>query len=372
MQADAPQRYPRRLLLAVTGLSPQVLAGTLHALAVAGEPAFVPTAVHLITTSEGAERARLALLSGQPGWFHRLREDYALPPIAFDAHHIHVVHDRAGQALADIRSPADTLACADFITEKLRQFSADSRAALHVSIAGGRKTMGYFAGYALSLFGRAQDRLSHVLVGEPFEGSWRFFDSTPFESLIDSRPAAVSLADIPFVSLRHGLPAAVLDGSAGFEATVAAVRASLGPPTLDIDFGSREVHAAGRRFRLTPANLAMLAMFARLAAAGAPPQPAPAKERPDPVWARRYLSELRAISGLMGGTDQTLRALKHGMDGNDFWQRLSRLHRALRKALGPAACQYQIDGGSRKPHLYRLALAPEAVRLRDSRRRDPS
>jgi CRISPR-associated protein (TIGR02584 family) len=35
-----------------------------------------------------------------------------------------------------------------------------------MSIAGGRKTMGFYAGYALSLYGRAQDRMSHVLVEE--------------------------------------------------------------------------------------------------------------------------------------------------------------------------------------------------------------
>jgi CRISPR-associated protein (TIGR02584 family) len=46
---------------------------------------------------------------------------------------------------------------------------------LHVSIAGGRKSMGFFAGYAFSLFGRTQDRLSHVLVNDPFESFPDFY-----------------------------------------------------------------------------------------------------------------------------------------------------------------------------------------------------
>jgi CRISPR-associated protein (TIGR02584 family) len=41
--------------------------------------------------------------------------------------------------------------------------TADPQASLHVSIAGERKTMGFYVGYALSLFGRTQGRLSHVL-----------------------------------------------------------------------------------------------------------------------------------------------------------------------------------------------------------------
>ena len=43
--------HPRRILLAVTGLSPQVVTETLYALGVAeqGEAAFLPTDIHLIT-----------------------------------------------------------------------------------------------------------------------------------------------------------------------------------------------------------------------------------------------------------------------------------------------------------------------------------
>ena len=78
-----PAQYHRRILLAVTGLSPQVVTETLYALAVKREPAFVPTEVVVVTTAEGAERVRLSLLSEDPGWFERLRRDYDLPPIAF-------------------------------------------------------------------------------------------------------------------------------------------------------------------------------------------------------------------------------------------------------------------------------------------------
>ena len=371
MQTLPPAAYPRRILLAVTGLSPQIVTETLHALAVGGEQPFVPTEIHLITTAEGAERARLALLSEEPGWFHRLRRDYALPPIAFDGDHIHILRDAAGAPLADIRSPQDSLACADFITETVRGLSADPNAALHVSIAGGRKTMGFFLGYALSLFGRPQDRLSHVLVSEPFENSWDFFYPTPYENVIetagkrlaDARDARLSLADIPFVSLRHGLPNRLLDGSAGFEATVSAARATLGPATLEIDLGARQVHAAGRSFRLPPAALALLAVFARRAMSHAPALAAPPKDVPDPAWAERYLCELRAITGPHADLSTTEHALRLGMDGSYFSSRLSKLRSALDKQLGPAAGAYRIDDGGRKPHRYRLALDGEAVKV---------
>lgn len=164
---ESPESYPRRILLAVTGLSPQVVTETLYVLAVQAKPAFVPTEIHLITTRQGAEHARLNLLSRQIGWFHRLRADYALPEIAFHAKCIHVIPDAAGGELDDIRTPADNARAADFVTERVRALTSDPDCTLHVSIAGGRKTMGYYLGYALSLFGRGQDRLSHVLVSAP-------------------------------------------------------------------------------------------------------------------------------------------------------------------------------------------------------------
>lgn len=371
MQAEAPRTCSRRILLAVTGLSPQIVTETLYALAIATDPPFIPTEIHLVTTAEGAERARLALLSDKLGWFHRLCHDYALPSIAFDATHIHVLRDTDGRPMSDIRSPQDNLACADFITEQVRTLTADPDTALHVSIAGGRKTMGFFLGYALSLFGRPQDRLSHVLVSEPFENTWAFFYPTPYENVIetadkklaDARDARVSLAEIPFVSLRHGLPSALLDGRANFNATVDAARAALGPARLEIDLGSREVRAAGRSFRLPPAELAILAVFARRALAGEPALPAPPKDVPDMAWAARYLRELRAIVGPLRDMSSAEHALRGGMDGSYFSSRLSKLRSALDKHLGPAASAYRIDDGGNRPHRYRLALEAEAVQL---------
>jgi len=148
-------------------------------------PAFVPTASELITTKEGAERAKLSLLSADPGSLDRRRGDYQLPPIAFGERSLHTLEGADGGALEDIRSPADNLLAADFITETVRGLTADADSALHVSIVGGRKTMGYYLGYALSLFRRPQDRLSHVLVSEPFESSWNFFYPSPYSRVIE-------------------------------------------------------------------------------------------------------------------------------------------------------------------------------------------
>jgi len=365
----APSDFKKRILLAVCGLSPQIVTETIYALATAGDQPFIPTEVHLITTIEGAQRAELSLLSDDMGWFHKLCADYELPSIAFTRKHIHIMRNAQERGLEDIRSVSDNEAAADFITQRVREFTADRNSALHVSIAGGGKTMGFYLGYALSLYGRAQDRLSHVLVSEPFEHSMDFFYPTPYSrvlqtrdgKLVDTAMAEVTLAEIPFVSLRHGLPEGLLSGHASFNETVGAAQAALAPPFLLLQPSRRQIVAAGKTIVLPPAELALMAVFARRAKCGEPPLAAPAKDVPDAAWSERYLREYRRIVGPHADLEATEHALRYGMDGATFSVHKSRLERRLRAALGPAAVRYRIDDGGTRPRRYRLALDPDAV-----------
>ena len=366
-----PCSFRRRVLVAVTGLSPQVVTETLYSLAVQQTPTFVPTEVHLITTAEGANRARLSLLSESPGGFHGLRKDYDLPEIEFSEKNIHVLIDANGNSLDDIRTPEDNRMAADLITALVRELTADPESALHVSIAGGRKTMGFFLGYALTLFGRPQDRLSHVLVSSPFESSYHFFYPTPHTKVIevgdkqlaDTAAAQVTLAEIPFVSLRHGLPDALLKGHASYNEAVEAVQRALGHASLVVDLKRKCVTASGSQFHIAPAQLALLAVFVRRLLNSDQAISAPGKDSPDKEWACRYLVELRAIVGQLGDTDSSEHALRNGMDGSYFSTTLARLHKVVKRHLGAAATPYLINDGSRRPRLYSLNLPVTAVTL---------
>lgn len=370
--ASTPARYGRRVLLAVCGLSPQIVTETIYALATQPDETgacFVPTEVHLLTTGTGARQAELSLLSQDRGWFHKLCADYQLTGIAFDRSHIHVMCDVNGNLMDDIRTGQDNSDAANFITAQVRQLSADPDCALHVSIAGGRKTMGFYLGYALSLYGRPQDRLSHVLVSEPFESSWDFFyPSTdrrviniPNKGVFDTATAQVSLAIIPFVSLRHAT--AMVDGNASFDQTVQAARKALAPAQLTLDLRGRRILAAGKVIELPPAELALLAVFARRLKKGLPPIEAPHKEVGDQAWAASYLCEYRAITGKLADIKTTEDALRHGMDGAYFSPRKTKLEKRLKAALGPAAFAYRISDGGTRPRKYQLALPPETVRF---------
>lgn len=272
-----PQDHARRLLVAVTGLTLPVVTETLYALAVKQEPPFVPTEVRLITTAVGAELAKRLLLQPETGQFHRLCADYDLPPITFGPEHVHVLQDADGRPLDDIRSLVDNERAADDIINVVRDLTSDDECALHVSIAGGRKTMGFYGGYALSLYGREQDRLSHVLVDPPYEGHRDFFYPTPESVVIqsdgqsyDAREAKVTLAKIPFVRLRDSLAPELRKDAASFSAVVADAQRALPPLALELDPANRLVTAGGESFHMGPAWYATYWMLAERARSGRP------------------------------------------------------------------------------------------------------
>ena len=368
-----PADFSRRVLLVVTGLSPQVVTETIYALGAGHSDSGVPTEVHLITTAEGRKRAELALLSDSPGWFRQLVRDYDLPEMRFDADQIYCVTDSSGRPLEDIRTVEDNERLADLITAKVRELTSDDCCALHASIAGGRKTMGFYLGYALSLYGRPQDRLSHVLVSEPFESCWNFFYPTPNSQVIetregalaDTRDAEVTLAEIPIVSLRHGLPEALLNDGGTYSETVAAARRALEPPKLVIDQPGRRIQAGGVVVKLPPRELALYSVFARRAQNGQPPIAAPPKEVGDGGWAKRFIDEYGLVKSCeFDNNDRTKKALEKGMDGDYFSMTKTGLHHKLKKYLGAAASNYLIDDGGTRPRQYSLKLPKNAISFR--------
>lgn len=358
--AMKPSNYPRRVLLAAAGMTPQVLTETLYALGQQMEP-FFPTEVHVVTTMPGRERILLELLGEESPWFRRLYRDYDFPKPTFGAEHIRVIaHEDA--PLADIRNEAENAVAADTIAAQVRELTADADCALHVSIAGGRKTMGYFAGAALSLYGRAQDRLSHVLVSEAYEGNTQFFYPSPRQRVIytrDNKPldaaeATVTLADIPFVRLRQWLPAEFLHHARPFREAIEQARLVLEPQTLQVDVARRTVRMGGREARAPQAEMAFfLWILERQREGDLVPCPSDGGGEMEP--AEEFLHVYRRVHGDVGAEGRTVAALRKGMERGYFLERRSRWNRWLREAMGPAAQEFRVEGkGTRGAMRYRL------------------
>ena len=366
-----PEDFPHRVLFTISGLTPQIITETIYSLAVRQEPRFVPTRLVVMTTSDGANRVRLTLQGSDPGWLARLCDDYKLPPIAFATDDVRILRDSKGIELSDIRTGADNQAAADAITETVRELTADPECALHVSLAGGRKTLGFFAAYASSLYGRAQDRLSHVLVSSEFEANPEFYYPTLYDRVIytrDGKPlntkdADVSLADIPFVRMRNGLSEALRTGRATYAEAVAAVQGKLDPPRLVINLLTQAITAGRTTFHLAPRFLAFYAWMAR-------------RRLSDEPWVEKsdsgglaadlkhqmeFLEEYARLST----RDEDEMATSEGMTPDSLRQRISALKAVLlERIVDPMPERYLVKNvGQRGRSLYGLDLPPKSITI---------
>lgn len=362
----------RKILLSVSGMSPQIITETLYALATGPQP-WLPDEIHLITTLQGKQNAALELLEGKKHFSQLLNEYQITQPIHFNVESIEVITNQAGEALADLRTPADNEAAADCIVHRIREFTSSPDTELHVSIAGGRKTMGFYAGYALSLFGRANDRLSHVLVSEAFESHRDFFYPAKATRVIhdrngkplDASQAQVWLAQIPFVRMRNLMQENALPAKASFSEIVSMIDQLAMSPDVVIEPSEGRVTVGNMAIDLPPREMGLYLLFIRRLERGQSPIKLIKSDCSQEI-AEEYLSALHGIKGHDGETDSTRKALKKGMDRDYFDSLKSRLNKSLEKALGRrGAAKYQIQSGQRGSGTFFLDIEPERIRVKE-------
>ena len=370
-----PSQYSVRKLIAVSGMSPQIVTETLYALATREKKPFIPTEVHIITTTDGAQNAELNLLRAgkdKKGWFNRLCQELGLSGIEFSRENIHVIVDADNNPLSDIKTPEDNEAAASFITEFIRTQSQDGDAALHVSIAGGRKTMGYYLGYALSLFGREQDRLSHVLVSEAYEGNPSFYYPTQNGDIIfdnrggkniplDPAQAKVMLADIPFLRINNDEAKNTMVGFS-FSDTVRATQELLNPATLQIDSRNQLLIMNSHELRLQDQRFAFYCWIIDQQLKGQPLL-SPFNKQEQFRYSIEFLSFYEQVKGEMGTIEKTEAAFKdNGMTKDYVSQTVTRINEDIKKQLGNiASIPFLVEKQRGVSHPYRVTVSGENI-----------
>ena len=166
------EKPTRTILVAGVGLSPAVLTNTVWALAHEKKP-IIPDEVVAITTRTGRRCIEEQLMASS-GWsrlFQTLEKEglEVWDKLAFGASDSIRILGDGKIDFDDIATPDQNDAAADFILKVLRQYTEDPGTRVIASIAGGRKSMSALMISCMSLLGRAQDRVCHVLVNEPYE-----------------------------------------------------------------------------------------------------------------------------------------------------------------------------------------------------------
>ncbi len=187
-------------LICVSGLTPQIITESLFCLSIQKKTEI--DELFIITTERGKEvilgRDESEYTPSIPldDEINRMCEKYNIKKPVFPEDDKHIIVAREESiGLPDIRSDRDNILFPNRLCEFLREKSADPENVLYCSLSGGRKTMSAFLALALSIFGRENDRLFHVLTSEEHEFKG-FFPETEDEI------NALELSEIPFVRLR--------------------------------------------------------------------------------------------------------------------------------------------------------------------------
>lgn len=203
----------KNILLCVSGLTPQIITETLYALNI--KKKIKIDEIVIITTSRGEDVINgvdKILNEGFPKNKTKEERNYpALKKVLFKYHEIYkknkfvnpdlkfkVINAREEDLdLYDVRSDKDNILFPNKLIEVFKKYASPEKDnILHCSLSGGRKTMSVDMALAISIFGRENDKLYHVLVDKSFEYSDFFFPETKMQDKL------VEISEKPYFRLR--------------------------------------------------------------------------------------------------------------------------------------------------------------------------
>lgn len=268
------------VLVACVGTSPAVLTETVWALAHETVPV-VPEKVVVITTSTGRDRVVSELLAGDdPVWSQMNKALFKNPDrIKLGTTDIRVIPDANNNEADDLRSADDNMRAADFMLRVLRQYTEDPDTVVCASIAGGRKTMSALMLSCMSLLGREDDKVYHVLTTPeamsfrpkfyfPCKGSFEYNEAGKTKKITGGK-VKIELFEVPFVPIRGWFKEKYKGLPPSYERLVGMIRSETPRavvfPSLEIDFdgvGNVRLLPSGRSVRLSAAEFVLLCVIA--------------------------------------------------------------------------------------------------------------
>jgi len=256
----------KEILVCVIGGTPQIVTETIYALASKLPPVYVEE-IFIITTSAGRKQLENSLI--KKGKLDELINEYSLPPIKLNP--IVVIKDRDGNEIDDIRDSLQSEATADTIISVIRTLTKDASVRLHCCLAGGRKTMSFYLGSAMELFGRPWDKLYHVLVSSEFELNPEFFYKPKQEKLIQCRlpdgstaeisteKARIELIELPFIKFSGKIQLHGKSFEELIKETQTELDLALTQPAIQINLTERKIKINEVVFSMNPVLIALYA-----------------------------------------------------------------------------------------------------------------
>jgi len=189
----------RNILLAISGLTPQIVTESLYVLAV--KEKIEISEIYIITTRrgeqvlQGKDKSSITPNISIKSEISELCNNNDIKTPRFSYKNNVIAAEEESTFLYDVRTDEENILFPNKAAEVVKKLTEDDNVALHVSIAGGRKSMSAHLALVMSLFARSKDKLYHILTDEKFEFG-NFYPKTKGEE------NALILAELPFVKLR--------------------------------------------------------------------------------------------------------------------------------------------------------------------------
>ncbi|TXD34085.1 TIGR02584 family CRISPR-associated protein [Lujinxingia vulgaris] len=330
----------------VVGASPAVVTETIFALCVEHpdedtSPVCVERLV-IVTTAFGKARLESTLQTQ----LEQMAQDYPAAaeriPTSPAQYRIVVPQGSDEAPLEDVRNAMESAIMGDAIAREIDALTAEGEPRLIASLAGGRKTMGFYVGATMSLRARPGDRLTHVLVSDGAERCPEFFYPTPEPRelgegrtfIADASAIRVELHELPFARLATVHKNAP---SLSYQEMVRRAEEGVqGPKELKVDFEEGEITYGGQLLSVGGGvNHAMYMHLIWLHARGLTPISTEAWVDPRVVIheSTPYVLELQDIYGRIDGGDGEAFFLKNAKALTDL-KTLDNSRGSVRTAVG--------------------------------------
>ena len=238
------------ILLCSVGLTPQIVTETLYALML---KEWWPDKIIIITTEAGAHACDKMLLDHKAGGLAQFKREYGkLTTIKFTQKvQVITVNTDSG----DLDDGRWTAKFSDEAKAIISKICSDPKNSVHVSISGGRKTAAAILALLMAIYGRAQDRISHVQTDPDMRRNPSFwFPTNTSETLplgdgkhVNSANVFINLIDVPFPRLYNSIS----ENNSSFKDAMEVISAQANKPRLII-FGT-EITWNGTLLEMPPA-----------------------------------------------------------------------------------------------------------------------
>lgn len=288
---SSPSGSRETVLVITIGTSPSVLTSTIWALA--HHEGILPHRVKVLTTRLGRELLMQHVFTPSPAfgggtawdalWLDLETQGFDLAgrlefsPAAIRIFTAITPGERLPRELDDITTQSENEQVADAMLETLRGVMNDDSRVI-ASIAGGRKTVSALFYACVSLIGRGDDRIVHVVINEPFERADLqppfFFPSQQCARLagrggqiVQAHDARLSVIEVPFVPLANLFPRELGRTPGRFSALVgeyrqAGQRHSLAEMRVVVYRGRSEIEVDGTTVGLPPREQLLMVFLA--------------------------------------------------------------------------------------------------------------